>query len=91
MSIGLYHHPEGMTKAQYDEVISKLEAVGASSPPGRAHHACFGPAGGLMVFDIWDSAEQFEAFGETLGPILAEVGIQGGAPEVMPVENVIEG
>ena len=48
MSIGVYHHPEGMTKAQYDEVISKLEAVGASSPPGRA-------------------------------------------PEVMPVENVIEG
>ncbi len=91
MSIGVYHHPQGMTKAQYDDVLGKLEAAGAGSPAGRTHHACFGPPGALMVFDIWDSAEQFEAFGETLMPILAEVGIQGGPPAVMPVENVIEG
>ena len=44
-----------------------------------------------MVFDVWDSAAQFEAFGETLMPILAELGLDTGEPEIMPVHNIIAG
>lgn len=43
----------------------------------------FGPPEALMVFDIWDSPEAFEAFGVTLMPILAEVGVDPGEPMVM--------
>ncbi|MGH8972739.1 MAG: hypothetical protein ACRD0C_05985 [Acidimicrobiia bacterium] len=90
MAIGIYFHPESMTASQYDEVISKLEAAGAGRPAGRLHHSCFGPDEHLMVYDVWDSQESFEAFGQTLMPILQEQGIKIGAPDVMPIHNMIQ-
>jgi hypothetical protein len=41
-----------------------------------------------MVYDIWGSQEAFDAFGSTLMPILAEVGIDPGEPAVMPVHRL---
>jgi hypothetical protein len=43
-----------------------------------------------MIYDIWESADAFAAFGETLGPILAEVGLDAGEPQVMPLHNHIQ-
>ena len=35
------------------------------------------------VFEVWESREKFEAFGEKLGPRIEEAGIQmSGEPEV---------
>ena len=42
--------------------------------------------------EVWQSREQFEAFGERLMPILAAAGIDfAGPPEELPVHNLIEG
>jgi hypothetical protein len=41
------------------------------------------------VFDVWESQETFEAFGETLMPILGELGVDAGQPNIAPVHNVI--
>ena len=38
--------------------------------------------------EIWDSREQFAAFGERLMPILAEVGINPGEPEFLEVHRI---
>jgi hypothetical protein len=35
--------------------------------------------------------ENLEAFGARLQPILAEVGINPGPPEIFPVHNIIKG
>jgi hypothetical protein len=91
MAIGLYFDPKGMTSEKYDEVIRRLEEAGEGSPAGRTYHACFGAPDHLMVFDVWESQEQFDRFGQTLMPILQDIGIDVGQPEVMPVHNVIEG
>jgi hypothetical protein len=40
---------------------------------------------------VWDTQEHLEAFGERLKPILAEVGIDPGQPEIVPVHNIIKG
>jgi len=40
--------------------------------------------------EIWDSREQFEAFGERLMPLLAEAGIDPGEPEVIEIHNIIK-
>jgi hypothetical protein len=40
---------------------------------------------------VWDSAEDFQAFGVTLLPILSAMGVDPGAPSISPVHNVIEG
>jgi hypothetical protein len=83
--------PDSMTSQKYDEIIQRLAAAGAGSPQGRIYHACYGPAESLRVFDVWDSPESFEQFGQTLRPILQEIGVDAGVPEVTPVHNVIVG
>ena len=47
--------------------------------------------GGINVFDIWESQEDFEAFGATLMPILGELGVSLEEPVVATVHNVIRG
>jgi hypothetical protein len=77
-----------LTTEKYEEATQRLEDAGVFPPDGMDYHVCFGPDGGLRVSEIWDSREQFEAFGERLMPILAEVGIQPGEPEIYEVQNI---
>ena len=78
------------TRAQYDESIARLQDAGEFPPDGLAFHVAFGSPGHLRVSEIWDSREQFEAFGQRLMPILAEIGIElAGEPEVTETYNII--
>ena len=50
----------------------------------------FSSDGNLRVSEIWDSREQFEAFGKRLMPILANAGVElAGEPEIFEVHNII--
>ena len=91
MAISVSINPVSVTAAQYDEIIRRLEAAGAGKPAGRLHHACFGSGDKLQVFDIWESQRAFEKFGETMLPIVQEVGLDLGQPMVEPVHNLIQG
>ena len=53
------------------------------------YHVCFGSDGNLRVSEIWDSQEQLDAFGERLMPVLSEVRIEPGQPEVLEVHNIV--
>jgi hypothetical protein len=77
------------TTEQYDETIRRLEAAGDFPPPGMDYHVCFLLDGDVRVGEIWDSREQLEAFGERLMPLLAEVGIDPGEPEILEIHNII--
>lgn len=90
MSILIRFAPATLTAAQYDESISRLEAAGDFPPDGLDYHVCFGNDGSLKVSEIWDSREQLEAFGERLMPVLAEVGIEPGTPEIVEIHNVVK-
>jgi hypothetical protein len=90
MTIAVYFNPESMSTEQYDQTMDALDAAGAGSPDGRIHHSCFGAPDHLMVYDIWESAEAFGRFGETLGPIMARIGVDAGQPDVMPLHNYIQ-
>lgn len=85
--------PQGgkMNAAQYDDVIKQLEAAGAGKPKGRSYHVCYGDPNDLHVTDVWDTIENFQAFGQTLLPILQKMGIDAGQPQVNPVHNIIKG
>ena len=91
MAIGMYFSPESMTAAQYDEIMRRLDQAGAGSPKGRLFHSCFGSGDKLMVFDVWESQADFEAFGPTMMPILGEIGVDPGQPDVMPMHNMVSG
>jgi quinol monooxygenase YgiN len=81
-----------MTTEKYDETIKRLEASGAQWPPdGLSYHVAFSSGGSFRVSEVWDSREQFDAFGKTLRPVLTDVGVElAGEPEMLEVHNIIE-
>jgi hypothetical protein len=91
MALGFYFVHEGFTPEKYSSAIKQLEAAGAGAPKGRTLHVALESDGTIQVFDIWESQEAFEAFGPTLLPILAELGVTLGEPMVASVHNVIKG
>jgi hypothetical protein len=92
MSIVVRLSPKNVTRAKYDEVARRLESAGVwPNPDGLEFHVLFGSEGDFRVSEIWDSQEQFEAFGEHLMPILADVGLEFSAdPEIFEVHNIVK-
>jgi hypothetical protein len=88
MAIAVYFHPKAMTLDKFEETHRRLDEAGQAQPAGRIHHSCFGEDGDLMVYDIWESAEAFQAFGATLMPILEAVGLDAGQPSVMQLHRL---
>ena len=91
MALGYYFAPTAFSAEQYDETLRRLDAAGAGAPAGRSYHCAFEGEGGINVFDVWDSEESFAAFGETLMPILTELGVDPGEPHVAKVHNIVVG
>jgi hypothetical protein len=88
VAIAIHFHPNRMTVKQFEETHRRLVEAGAAAPNGRIHHSCFGTGGDLMVYDIWESMQAFEAFGQVLMPILADIGVDVGQPAVMDVHSL---
>lgn len=91
MALGFFFAPASMTAQQYDDCIRRLEKAGAGKPAGRLYHSCFGTGNKLQVFDVWESQTAFDRFGQTLMPILQQIGIDPGQPQVAPIHNIIKG
>ena len=89
MSILVRFTPPSLTAEQYDSTIEKLEQRGDFPPEGLELHVCFGTDGSLKVSEIWDSEDQFKAFGERLMPVLEDAGIDPGQPERIEIHNII--
>ncbi len=70
----------GMTAKKYDETMPRIEASGKFPPDGLEYHVAFTSDGTFRVSEIWDSKEQFEAFGQRLMPILTESGVELAGP-----------
>jgi hypothetical protein len=77
--IGVYIRPESMTAEQYHAVDDQLDSDGVSMD-GMLMHSCFSEGDNLAVFDVWESKEAFEAFGEKLVPVLQANGVSMSAP-----------
>jgi hypothetical protein len=93
MALGFYFQPSNFSTAVYDEAVSQLEQAGAGigQVPGRTFHCAMEVDGQVSVFDIWESKEQFEKFGETLMPIMSKLGANPGEPMIMTIHNVQNG
>jgi hypothetical protein len=91
VAIAIYLTPSSMSAAQYDEVMSRLDAAGAGAPAGRLYHTCFGSGDKLQLFEIWESQQDFGKSIETTMPILKQIGLDLGRPMVGPVHKIIPG
>lgn len=82
MAIVLVHEGPTVTQARYDETVekltggkSKMESLSDWPVDGILMHCAGQGPNGFRVVDVWESQEAVDAFGEKLGPVLAEVGI----------------
>ena len=76
---------------KYDETIKRLEGVGEWPPDGLAYHIAFTSEDKFRVNEVWDSREQFDAFGERLMPVLKDAGVElSGEPEMLEIHNIIQ-
>jgi hypothetical protein len=93
MAFGLYFQPAGFTPAIYDEAVKQLEQAGAGvgKVPGRIFHCAMEAGGAIQVFDVWESMELFQKFGETLLPIMSKLGADPGEQQVATIHNMQNG
>ncbi len=90
MSIVVRYSPPSATPQQYDEADARVkQELGEEMPDGCDYHVAFvGLDGNIRVSEIWDSREQWQAWGERLMPLLGGLGVDPGQPEVLEVHNI---
>ncbi|MCW2963064.1 MAG: hypothetical protein JWO17_316 [Actinomycetia bacterium] len=90
MAVVLVQQGPGLTQESYEEVVRRM-MDGKTHPEsprdwpveGLLVHVAGEGENGFRVIDVWDSEESVQRFGETLGPIIKELGIEA-TPETYP-------
>ena len=93
MPVVLVH--QGITQEQYEEAVrrltggkSRVESPSDWPVEGLLVHAAGQGPQGFRVVDVWESEEACNRFGETLGPILQEIGVTN-PPEMYPAHAFV--
>jgi hypothetical protein len=83
------------TQEQYEESVrrvtggkSRVESPADWPVEGLLAHIAGEGENGFRVVDVWESEEAFRRFGETLMPILQELGIEG-QPEIYAAHTYV--
>ena len=92
--VAVFQSPS-LTQERYEESVRKLTGgKGRLDSPVDwpvegllAHISGQGPSG-FRVVDVWESEDAFRSFGETLMPILQEIGVEG-QPEIYPAHTFV--
>jgi hypothetical protein len=86
-----------LTQERYEESVRRLTGGESrlSSPAdwpveGLLAHVAGQGESGFRVVDVWESEDAFRRFGETLMPILQEIGVEG-QPEIYPAHTFVSG
>jgi hypothetical protein len=87
--------PPNFTQEQYEESVvkvtggkSRVESPADWPVEGLLAHIAGQGESGFRVVDVWESEEALNRFGETLMPILAEMGIEG-QPDIYPAHSLV--
>ena len=91
MAIVIKFKHAGFSATKYHEAIKQLEAAGQGNPKGRSFHVSYGDSNGVDILDVWESMEEFEAFGKILIPILTSLKIDLGQPDIQKIFGIIKG
>jgi len=92
--VAVFQSPS-LTQERYEESVRKLTGGGnrLESPAdwpveGLLVHIAGEGENGFRVVDVWESEDSFRRFGETLMPILQEIGVEG-QPEIYPAHTFV--
>jgi hypothetical protein len=91
----LVHQGQGLTREGYEEAVrrvsggkSRLESPADWPVERLLVHAAGEAKGGFRVVDVWESEEAVRRFGEVLGPLLREIGVEA-EPEMYPAHTFV--
>jgi hypothetical protein len=95
LAVVIVHQGAGLTRESYQEAVrrvtggkAQLESAADWPAEGLLVHTAGEAEGGFRIVDVWESEEAVQRFGETLMPVLEELGIT--APlEVYPAETFV--
>lgn len=94
MSVVAVFQAPSLTQERYEESVRRLSGKDRMESPADwpvegllAHIAGQGP-GGFRVVDVWESEEAFQRFGESLLPVLQDMGVEG-EPEIYPAHTYV--
>jgi hypothetical protein len=94
--VAVFQSPS-FTEERYEESVrrltggkGRLESPADWPVEGLLAHIAGQGANGFRVVDVWESEDAFRRFGETLMPILQEIGVEG-QPEIYPSHTVVSG
>ena len=77
------------TQKNYDDTLAELKSNGGWPPKkeeGLLSHISFQKGDNWCVVDVWESQEQFMAFGQNrLFPIFGKLGLNPAPPQVFPL------
>lgn len=86
---------QGVTREQYEQAVrrvtggkERLDSPADWPVEGLLVHAAGEGADGFRVVDVWQSEDAFHRFGETLVPILQELGVES-RPDVYPAHTFV--
>jgi hypothetical protein len=92
--VAVFQSPS-FTQERYEESVRRLTdgKTQMDSPAdwpveGLLAHIAGQAPSGFRVVDVWESEEAFGRFGESLLPILQEIGVEG-EPEVYPAHTYV--
>jgi hypothetical protein len=95
MSVVLIHQGPSLTREKYEEIVRKLtggktrlESSSDWPVDGLLVHVAGDSPQGFRVVDVWQSEEACNRFGDTLGPILQEVGVDD-RPEIYEAHTFV--
>jgi len=88
VSVLIRFAPQSLTAEQYDSAVHRLTRMRLPAD-GLDYEICFGSGDKMKVSQVWDTQEATRPFGARLMPILAELGIDPGEPEVVGVHSTI--
>ena len=78
-----------MTSHQYDAIVARLSKEGIHPADELELEFCFGSGEQMKVSILFDTMQALEKFGELLRPVLQELGMDPGTPDIMEVHHVI--
>lgn len=81
------HPTPPMSAEAYEEAGRRLEQTIAGQPAGLIYHTCYGERDDLRVFDVWETREDLDRFVAIIGPILQELGVGPGVPEIAELHD----
>lgn len=92
--VAVFQSPS-LTKEKYEASVRQITGGRAqlTSPkdwpvPGLLAHAAGQGPNGFRVVDVWESEDAFRRFGETLLPILKQIGVEG-QPEIYATHTFV--